>query len=336
MEEKKKNQGKLAIEVNDLFPELTLDTQGELNEEAPREPEIKKRTVKRVENDEDALISCLRNETIYVRYIPRESGLFTNPKHEFAGNIAPNAKKSFTVPMQRNGTYVNVLTNSEKAFLEEYMGLEPNALSIYQKKDNYWDNYMVHLGKEDKVLNLNDPNHYIDYKVLLANDDFIAPSLDKLREYPKATYKFVIVNQNEELKSSNNEISYTMQAYMALGSIEKDAKKLSYIIKTMDGRVASGDAKDLLPAVNRILSANPKLFLNCVQDPYIDTKILIGDAVRLKVITKNGDYYYMKEDNTPLCEKGQEPTLNSAAKYLNSPKHQELKLAIEAKIENAE
>jgi len=36
--------------------------------------------------------------------------------------------------------FVNVLTDKEKEFLEEFMGLEYNALSIYKKgHDNFWD-----------------------------------------------------------------------------------------------------------------------------------------------------------------------------------------------------
>lgn len=60
------------------------------------------------------------------------------------------------------------------------MGLPYNALSIYKKEDNYWDNYQVRLGKGETPLNLSNPNDYINYKVLLANRDFIAPSLEAL------------------------------------------------------------------------------------------------------------------------------------------------------------
>lgn len=73
-----------------------------------------------------------------------------------------------------------MLTNSEKAFLEEYMGLPYNALSIYKKVDNYWENSQVRLTKGETPLDLRDPNDYIKYKILLANKDFIAESLSAL------------------------------------------------------------------------------------------------------------------------------------------------------------
>jgi len=37
------------------------------------------------------------------------------------------------------------------------MGLEYNALSIYKKVDNYWENNMVRLTKQDNILDLSDP-----------------------------------------------------------------------------------------------------------------------------------------------------------------------------------
>ena len=42
--------------------------------------------------------------------------------------------------------------------------------------------------------------------------------------------------------------------------------------------------------------------------------------------------YYLREDGSPLCEIGEDSTLNNAAKYLSSPKHQELKFTLEAKV----
>lgn len=80
------------------------------------------------------LQSCLRNERIIVRYVPKESGLVTNPKHILYGGMAENAVKYFTVPQLESGRLVNILTDEEKEFLEDIMGLEYNALSIYKKK----------------------------------------------------------------------------------------------------------------------------------------------------------------------------------------------------------
>ena len=75
-----------------------------------------------------------------------------------------------------------------------------------------------------------------------------------------------------------------------------------------------------------------KLFLKVITDPMLSTKVLIKKSIEAGLISNRGNYLYLKEDNTPLCEINEEPTLNIAAKYLNSPRHQELKFALEAKL----
>ena len=76
-----------------------------------------------------------------------------------------------------SGAFKNVLTNSEKNYLEYIMGLEPNALSVYKKVDNFWSTATegtinkVMLKKGDNRLDLSNPEDYIRYKILLANND---------------------------------------------------------------------------------------------------------------------------------------------------------------------
>ena len=84
---------------------------------------------------QETVVNCLRNERITVRHIPKEGGFITNPKHLLYGGMAENALKFFTVPRLSSGVYVNILTDAEKACLEEKMGLEYNALSIYKKEN---------------------------------------------------------------------------------------------------------------------------------------------------------------------------------------------------------
>lgn len=41
---------------------------------------------------------------------------------------------------------------------------------------------------------------------------------------------------------------------------------------------------------------------------------------------------YLKSDGSPLCGDNEEPTLSVAAKFLSTPKRQELKFSLEAKL----
>lgn len=279
--------------------------------------------------------SCLRNERIIVRHVPKEGGLVTNPKHILYGGMAESAVRYFTVPiLESSGAYKNVLTDDEKTFLEEVMGLEYNALSIYKKENNYWDNYQVRLTKQDNYLDLSVPDDYIKYKVLKANSNFIADSLETLQDKPKATYQFVMIREGEQESQESEKMSATMKCYMEYGRIKEDRDTLKCIIELIDGRpVASNSKLEFLQGkINNLIQADSKLFLKIITDPLLSTKVLISKAIEAGVISKKGDQLYLRSDNSPLCDHNEDPTLNVAARYLNLPKNQELKLSIEAKV----
>ena len=121
------------------------------------------------------LVNCLKNEKIIVRFIPRQRGMVNDPKHVAYGGMMENAKRVFTVPLLRSGAFVDVLNKDEKAFLEYTLGLEDNAMSVYNRNNNFWSTAnergvsKVELHKSDNYLDLSNPIDYIKYKILLAN-----------------------------------------------------------------------------------------------------------------------------------------------------------------------
>lgn len=283
---------------------------------------------------DEPIVNCLRNERVIVKHVPKETGIVRDPKHILYGGMAEGAVRWLTVPRLTSGMYMNVLTNAEKAYLEDIMGLEYNALSIYNKVDNFWDNYQVRLNKQDNFINLADPNDYIKYKVLLANKDLIAPSLQDLEDHPKATYQFVIIHENEESQASKKKMNATMQAYMEFGKIQENVDILRTIIETIDGRPTSKNSKIefLQEKVGKLIQADARLFVRVATDPLLSTKVLIKKAIEGGLISNRGGMLYLKADGTPLCVDNEEPTLNIAAKYLNMPKNQELLFSLQAKL----
>lgn len=307
----------------------------EVSKSEVKKSKTKKEVVKQSVEEEAPMVSCLKNERVEIRFIPK-IGKIDNPKHVMFGGMAEGAVKTFTVPLLQSGAYVNVLTNEEKTFLEEVMGLEYNALSIYKKNNNYWDNLFVRLTKEPTYLDLSNPDDYIKYKVLLANRDYIAPSLQSLEDNRKATYQFVIVQEGEETSKANKNMSYTMQCYMEFGKVQDNFDILRLIVETLEGKPVARTTKiDFLKEkVNKLIQADAKIFLRTIQDPMLPTKVTIKKAIEAGVISNRGGMLYLKSDGTPLCEDNEEPTLNVAAKFLNTPKRQDLKFSIEAKIKD--
>lgn len=329
----------MAKEVEVMLDDDTIMDETPMQEvvEAPAK-QPRRRQAKQPVTVDEPIVNCLRNERVIVKHVPKETGIVRDPKHILYGGMAEGAVRWLTVPRLTSGMYVNVLTNTEKACLEEVMGLEYNALSIYNKVDNFWDNYQVRLTKQDNFLNLADPDDYIKYKVLLANKDLIAPSLQDLEDHPKATYQFVIIHENEESQASKKKMNATMQAYMEFGKIQENADILRTIIETIDGRPTSKNSKIefLQEKVGKLIQADSRLFVRVATDPLLSTKVLIKKAIEGGLISNRGGMLYLKADGTPLCGDNEEPTLNIAAKYLNMPKHQDLKFSLEAKIKTLE
>lgn len=333
-------------EFVDSSMDLDMDSiQSEKRIEVPKEGKEEERGSQKYEKrykteSTDELVSCLRNQRVIVRYIPKLTGLVTDPKHVLYGGMSETATKTFVVPKLSSGMFVNVLTDAEKKFLEYAMGLEDNALSIYKKHDNFWSDAneagisRVVLFKQDNYLDLSNPEDYIKYKILLANKDFIAPSLQAYQDYPKASYQFVIIADDEESKVERNKMSTTMRCYKEFGKVENDVDILRLIVETMSGRPLAATTKIefLQSEINKWIQADSKMFIKVITDETLDQKVLIRKAVDAGVIAKRGNFYYLKKDNSPLCNNGEDPTLNTAAKYISLARNQELKFMIEAAI----
>lgn len=290
-----------------------------------------------VEKEEEQLVNCLRKEKVCVRYVPRQSHMVTDPKHILYGGMAEDAVKTFVVPKLTTGTYVNVLTNKEMAFLENILGMDKGALSVYKKQDNFWSDAnpqginKVRLRKQDNYLDLSIPEDYIRYKILLANKDFVAPSLQALEDRPKATYQYVIIEGNDQVSSAKKNMDITRECYMEFGKIEDNIETLMTVVELLDGRdVAPNTSKDFLcTKIDTFIQSNPKRFLKIVKDETLPTKVLIRRSINAGNIFKRGDYLYLKSDGKPLCGNNEEPVLSVAVKFLNNPKNQAIKLGLE-------
>lgn len=290
-------------------------------------------------------VNCLRNERIIVRFVPSPTAMVQRKGHILYGGMAENATRSFVVPrLSKTGMFKNVLTDSEKSFLEKAMGLEINALSIYKKENNFWDDSnpngigRVTLHKQDNYLDLSIPEQYIQYKILLANKDYIAASMEELEERPKATYQFVIISEGAEAQKNLSRMDITMECYTEYGAVKRDKDTLKTIIEQLEKRPISPNVKiDYLQnKVNDYIQADPRKFYTVITDEYLPAKVLIKKAVEAGLVGTKNNTYYLRKDGSPLCEMNEESTLNNAAKYISSIKHQELKYMLEAQLKEAE
>lgn len=290
--------------------------------------------------------SCLRNETVIVRKLPKRTNLVQDSNHIMGDGMHENAFKIYCVPkLQKTNNFVNVLTNEEKEYLEHVMGLEENALSIYKTpaENNFWSNAnpnglsSVTLKKRDNIFDMSKPTDYIAVKILLANKDKICPSMEEWEARPKETYDFVIIREGQETQMSQSNTDATIEAIMKLGKIDSDKDVLKLVVETMMGKkYGDGVSVEWLrtQALDMIKSGpkNARLFLGIVNDDNLDNKVLIRRAINKGIVADRGGFLYIKEGNQPMCGDGEDPTMTNAAKWIGKPKNQELLFSIQAKL----
>lgn len=328
----KKMEEQLNFDIDDSMSEIRTEIPKNTIEETNHT-----NSSKRIIDNTVCKTSCLRNERITIKHVNKPSGMITNPKHALFGGMAETATRTFVVPILSSGAYKQILTEDERIYLEDIMGLEYQTLSPYKKENNYWNSdnpaATVTLKKQDNYLNLKDPEQYIKYKILLANNDFIASSIQELEDHPKATYQYVLISEGDESKSAGIKLSAKKLCYKELGKLNNDVDTLRVIIETLEGRplAPTSDINFLETKADDLITADSKTFLKVITDPLLSTKVLIKKSIEIGTIGKKGDGYYL-QDGTPLCELNEDPTLNIAAKYLNAPKHQEVKFMLEAKL----
>lgn len=323
----------------EAFEDIQKANQTAIKYEQEEEPVTPKRKVTKTVKNPNELVNCLTNKRVTVQYIPQK-GTVSDPKHVMYGGLADGASITLTVPRLRSGIFKNVLTDDEKDYLEYVMGLEPGSLNVYNKNNNFWDNTYedgistVRLTKQDTILDLSNPVDYIKYKILKANSELVAPSQEVLRDRRKATYRFVLITDEDVNNVLKDNTDTKMQCYTELGAILNEPDVLRSVIEIITSKpLAKNTNVNFLKAkAGELIDANAKLFLAVIKDPLLKTKVLIEACVEQGFISKRGDYYYLRSDNTPLCEGGEDPVLSNAAKYLNNPKRQEMKFALEAKL----
>lgn len=272
----------------------------------------------------------LPNEIVIVKHVPRKKGMAANVdnNHVISGGMLIGSVKKFSAPLQRNGTIANILTDEEKTHIENLTGVN---LSIY---GDFWKTFFVSLYKESENnrFDLSQPFDYISIKLLEKYKDDIAPCWEDRNK--KTSYEFVITREEEELNEKKQKYDNKKEAFKLYGKIEDDREKLIGILKLLSNKPVSKETtlKWVQAKIEEYIDTMPSLFVNTVNDSSFETKILINNAVDAGIIKISGNKY-VTVDGLELCNQGQIPTFDNAVRYLDSPKNQEVRAIIEAKLD---
>lgn len=276
----------------------------------------------------------LENKIVSVKYISKETNGIKDVKHVAHGGLLNGAEIAIPAPTMDNGKMKNLLTNVEKDGLENL--LNGVNLSIY---GDFWkeggDAYAmgilpIYLSKDERRLDLSDPYDYIRYKVLLACP-IVANSLDEIKH--KATNRFVLTSASEVMAKEISKVGSKVQAYKLFVKYEDDKSVLRYSLRNLGRNTNRSHKMDFLQSeLHKELEKNPGLVCSVMGDEYLKTKVLLEEAYEFGAVNKVDKNYYTLDDE-PISD-GDTPTFQVAAEYLASNLGQEMRLSLEARLNN--
>lgn len=273
-------------------------------------------------------VNILENKIVEVRPIPREGTLFDKPISLFRG-----AEVKFDLPIdpERRSRVTIFKTIEEQEAFEKSLSLPKGTLNTHNRDNPYWNEFIVTIGVEGIVLNLQNPIDALKYKVIKANDHKIAPSWGERNE--DARYRFAVVEQGYEDIEINSKKEILKEAYKLFGRIEESADKMIDVLSVLGKKVKDASLDKLKAEINRVIDDPQTIqkFVDILKDPDFDYRVLIDKALTAKALMKMGKNGY----RLPKGEESIADDTREMLDWLKDPKNSAKVETIKAQIENS-
>lgn len=271
----------------------------------------------------------LQNKKVLVKFVGKRGGFNNQKGHVLEGGKMQGTYTRFGPPMNTTGTVKEFLPKEEVVAFSQLLGED-----ISTTNKNYWENFGISLTKEDMTLDLNDPVQLLQYKALHFYPAKICTNPADLTK--RATYQWCLYNTDDEMNTKKTELDGQQMAYINFGRIQSNRDILAYLYRNIEGRVISRETS-LVDAQTKFLEILAKKYVRfnlLLQDALLDEKVILNTAFELGIISeKSGEYTDIKTGKK-LCDQGK-ANEQTAAEYLASPVHQDVRLELEARIKIA-
>lgn len=263
-----------------------------------------------------------------------------------------NTSIGIQVPLDKfTGKLKNPLTKDEQAFFESVSGLDLKTgdLNPYKKSDNFWEDFKVRVKKSDNVvtdktilmtLDLSDPIHYLQYKVLMINTapdgGIVAPSWEEREN--SGTYKIALVHEGEQHIDKIKKADKMKIAYKYLAKIDSsdeamfDFLTVYYLENAKSKRPSADSNKDYYYSeLQDIIDNDLAGFVEIVKDvDNYEYKLLVHRGLRLGVIKMVGGNKLETLDGILIGN-----SLYQAVQWFKDDRHQDEYLRLKNQIELA-
>jgi len=279
----------------------------------------------------------LRDARVEVKPIVRQRSFFA--KGHDGEFMFTGTTKGYMLPYDNSTrSYVNIFEDkAEQEWFEDKIGLEKGALSIYDRKSEYWTTFIVEVSKEGKTLDLSIPSHMIEYKVLKANKKRIAKSWEGRNASPG--FEFALVSEAQVTDENIKVAERDEHAWELFMKLKKSNKKMYDILRVMNAnpqKQAKDDAKWLKSELNKIISQKQKApgvlsiddFIKAAEDKKLTTKLFVLDAIEIGEVAQRADGFRLTANDQLLGK-----NMSQVVDYFDSPAGQEDKLLIKQRLE---
>jgi hypothetical protein len=239
-------------------------------------------------------------------------------KHAWSGfHRFPKCKDTVIATYGRGG-YDTGLTPEEETRLEGVLNLSAGTLNKFSE---YWQDYAVILTDKEKVLKLDRPRDFLDYK-LLTRSEKVANSVNETEDWPKAIY--VLYDAEEDAKKDNLKVKEKRKAYKQFNSMT--ISEMKNVLKIMGKRADNASDALIENTLADIVEQESEKFNETMALPDFKTRVLIENLVNNNALRIRGGHYMFGDD--PIGH-----DLQSAIIYLKDPKNQDIVLSLKARLQ---
>lgn len=239
-------------------------------------------------------------------------------KHAWSGfHRFPKCKDTVIATYGRGG-YDTGLSPEEEKNLEGVLNLSAGTLNKFSE---YWQDYAVILTDKEKVLKLDRPRDFLDYKILTRSEK-VANSVNETEDWPKATY--VLYDAEEDAKKDNLRVKEKRKAYKQFNSMT--ISEMRNVLKIMGKRADNASDALVENTLAEIVEQESDKFIETMDLPDFKTRVLIENLVNNNALRIRGGHYMFGDD--PIGH-----DLESTIIYLKDPKNQDIVLSLKAKLQ---
>ena len=280
---------------------------------------------------EEAIVSPLRDEIIYVRPIKRNSGWLSkiNENHDGAF-LYTGCHLTFKGLVYNPDTLLKVdpLTAEERAYFESPeggLGFKKGDLDINKREDNFWTNFLIQFDKFGGKFDLSVPIEYIKWKFALSYSNVFAKSKEDAKK--SLLYKFYMEVEGEIRDEINNKAEMKENAYLEGAKLKKSAERMRDFLFVYGKRVGESTTIDTLKSeVNKIIENEPQRFLDIITHSDFDITALLHKSVSVGIVIKSKHKYSLPGGDIIGH------TTEQAVDYLKDKNNSDIKLSLKAQL----